>query len=98
MSAYPGRYAPTTLTSGVSDRRAETSATVAAAAEAPPAVRGGTSVDTAVLFPPAARDDGGPAALLAWEGSTILSRVVGQLASLGVGQVHVITRPAWETD
>jgi CDP-alcohol phosphatidyltransferase-like enzyme len=86
MPAYPARYAPTTLTS----------ATLAGTPGAPPAVRGGTSVDTAVLFATAASDDGGPAALLPWDGGTILSRVVAQLASLGVQRVHVITRPAWE--
>jgi hypothetical protein len=51
-----------------------------------------------VLFATAASDDGAPAALLPWEDGTILSRVVAQLASLGVHRVHVVTRPAWEED
>ena len=50
---------------------------------------------TAVLFAAAAADDGGPAAGLAWEDTTLLGRLLGQLAQLGVRDAHVITRPEW---
>jgi phosphatidylglycerophosphate synthase len=36
-----------------------------------------------------------PAALLPWEDGTVLSRLLGQLESLGVVEIHVLTRPAW---
>src|SRR6478672_8035245 len=38
---------------------------------------------TSVLVATAAGDDGGPAALLAWEQTTLLARLVEQMASLG---------------
>jgi hypothetical protein len=83
------------LTSGLSDTRA---AAPTAASTPPPAVRGGTSVDAAVLFATARAGDGGPAALLPWEDGTLLGRLVGQLAALGVPRTIVVTRPAWEAD
>ena len=83
------------MTSGLSDTRA---AAPTAASTPPPAVRGGTSVDAAVLFATARAGDGGPAALLPWEDGTLLGRLVGQLAALGVPRTIVVTRPAWEAD
>ena len=50
---------------------------------------------SAVLVATAALADGGPAALQEWEGETLLSRLVAQFASLGIAQLHVLTRPAW---
>jgi Family of unknown function (DUF5941)/CDP-alcohol phosphatidyltransferase len=58
----------------------------------------GTSVPGAVLLATAPADDSGPAALLPWDGSTLAARTIEQLASLGVGAFHVITRPEWEHD
>ena len=48
---------------------------------------------TAVLFATAPAGDGGPAAALAWERTTLLGRLLGQLAELGIRDAHVITRP-----
>ena len=50
---------------------------------------------SAVLVATAALADGSPAALQAWEGETLLSRLVAQFASLGIARLHVLTRPAW---
>jgi phosphatidylglycerophosphate synthase/CTP:molybdopterin cytidylyltransferase MocA len=52
----------------------------------------------AVVVATARSETGGPAALLPWEGGTILGRLLGQLESLGIGEVHVVTRPAWEAE
>ena len=51
------------------------------------------SVSTAVLFATAPAGDGGPAAALAWEQTTLLGRLLGQLAELGIREAHLITRP-----
>src|SRR5918994_6904869 len=59
--------------------------------------QGGTAVRTAVLLATAAAGDGAPAAALAWEQTTLLGRLLDQLADLGVQRAHVITRPAGET-
>jgi hypothetical protein len=64
----------------------------------PPAVRGGTPVDAAVLFATARAGDGGCAALLPFDGGTLLRRLISQLATLGVDRSIVVTRPAWEAD
>ncbi len=56
---------------------------------------GGQLVSTAVLFATAPAGDGGPAAALAWEQATLLGRLLGQLAELGIREAHLITRPAW---
>jgi phosphatidylglycerophosphate synthase len=53
---------------------------------APPGTR-------AILFATAASDDGFPAAALRWEDGTLLSRLLAQLAGLGVNAVEVVTRP-----
>jgi CDP-alcohol phosphatidyltransferase-like enzyme len=74
------------MTSGVSEAEAVT----------PPVP--GTSVPTAVLLATAPADGAGPAALLSWGGSTLLARTIEQLASLGAGAFHVVTRPQWEHD
>ncbi len=50
---------------------------------------------TAVLLATAAAGDGGPAAALAWEDTTLLGRLLAQLADLGLRRAHVITRPEW---
>ena len=49
----------------------------------------------AVLVATAVAADGGAAALQPWEGETLLARLAGQFASLGIERVHVLTRPAW---
>ncbi|MEJ7657999.1 MAG: CDP-alcohol phosphatidyltransferase family protein [Thermoleophilaceae bacterium] len=41
-------------------------------------------------------EDGGPAAALPWEGSTLLRRLLRQLEDLEILQVSVVTRPGWE--
>jgi hypothetical protein len=64
----------------------------------PPAVRGGTPVDAAVLFATARAGDGGPAALLPFADGTLLGRLAAQLATLGVPRTVVVTRPAWEAE
>ena len=63
----------------------------ARARRAVPPVRG----SSAVLVATAALADGAPAALQAWEGETLLSRLAAQFASLGIARLHVLTRPAW---
>ena len=60
----------------------------AAQPSAPPGTR-------ALLFATAAGDDGAPAAALRWDGETLLSRLLGQYAELGVTAVEVVTRPAF---
>ena len=50
---------------------------------------------SAVLVATAAAADGSAAALQPWEGETLLARLAGQFASLGIERVHVLTRPAW---
>jgi phosphatidylglycerophosphate synthase len=62
---------------------------------APPVTGDPTAVSTAVLIATAPADRGGPAALLPWEDGTLLSRLLEQLASLGVRDVRVLTRPQW---
>jgi len=49
----------------------------------------------AVLVATAAAADGSAAALQPWEDTTLLARLAGQFASLGIERVHVITRPGW---
>jgi phosphatidylglycerophosphate synthase len=50
---------------------------------------------TAVVLVAASTDEGGAAALLAWEQTTILRRLLDQLATLDVARVHVLARPAF---
>ncbi|HET6547168.1 MAG TPA: CDP-alcohol phosphatidyltransferase family protein [Solirubrobacter sp.] len=52
---------------------------------------------SALLLATAEAAEGGPAALLDTEGTTLLERLLGQLADLGVAPVQVLTRPAWES-
>ena len=66
---------------------------VAAAAAADPA-----AVATAIVIVSAASARGGPAALLPWDGGTVLGRLLAQLAALGVADVRVVVRPAWERE
>jgi hypothetical protein len=49
-----------------------------------------------VLFATAPAEDGGAAAALPWHDGTVLGRLLGQLADIGVPKCHVITRPEWE--
>jgi Family of unknown function (DUF5941)/CDP-alcohol phosphatidyltransferase/MobA-like NTP transferase domain len=51
-----------------------------------------------VLLATARSAEGGPAALLPWGETTLLGRLVEQLAALGVPRAVVLTRPAWEAD
>jgi phosphatidylglycerophosphate synthase len=51
---------------------------------------------TAVLLATVPDERGGAAAALPAGDGTILTRLLEQLAALGVGSVHVITRPGWE--
>jgi Family of unknown function (DUF5941)/CDP-alcohol phosphatidyltransferase len=64
-----------------------------ASVERPAPRRDGTH---ALLFATVAAGGGGPAAALPWEGGTVLSRMIDQLASLGVDSVDVVTRPGFE--
>jgi phosphatidylglycerophosphate synthase len=75
------------MTSGVSETRP---------AAAPPLPTVGTAA--VVLLATTAAEGGGPAALQLWGGVTILERLLDQLARLGAGEVHVVTRPEWEPD
>jgi hypothetical protein len=52
-------------------------------------------VGTAVLIATAQGDDGGPAAALAYEHTTLLGRLLEQLHALGIRHADVITRPDW---
>jgi hypothetical protein len=56
------------------------------------------AVAVAVVVATAPASSGGPAALLAWEDGSLLSRLLGQLRVLGVPDVRVLTRPEWEDD
>jgi phosphatidylglycerophosphate synthase len=56
---------------------------------------GDASVSAAVLFATAPAGEGGPAAALAWEQTTLLGRLLGQIAALGIREAHVVTRPEW---
>lgn len=62
----------------------------------PPARAGGraTGVAAAIVVATAAGEAEGPAAALAWEGTTVLRRLLEQLAGLGIAELHVLTRPA----
>ena len=50
---------------------------------------------TAILLATARDSAGGPAAALPWEGTTLLGRLRDQLARLGAGEAHLITRTQW---
>lgn len=66
---------------------------MATSATAPNAVPMATAAPTAVVFATALAEDGAPAALLPWdESGTLLDRLIGQLRSLGIADVRVITR------
>ena len=55
-----------------------------------------SAVTRAVLLATARASDGtGAAALIPWEGGTLLARLERQVAALGVADVRVITRPQW---
>jgi phosphatidylglycerophosphate synthase len=79
------------LTGGIEEIRPE-----ADGARAPRAEPGRVSTGTAVVLATAGADHGGPAAALPWNGGTIVGRLLGQLAGLGVRRALVITRPGWE--
>jgi hypothetical protein len=53
-------------------------------------------IATAVLFATAPAGEGGPAACLPWHDGTLVGRLLGQLAGIGVPRSYVITRPDWE--
>src|SRR6185436_3442328 len=55
-----------------------------------------TAVTTAIVTATVPADDGSCAALLRWEGATLLERLLGQLSGLGIHQVRVLVRPAHE--
>ena len=52
----------------------------------------------AMVFATAPGVPAGPAALLPWGAGTVIGRLTGQLAGLGVREIAVVTRPAWEAD
>ena len=66
----------------------------APAAGAP--VRDPSATSTAIVVASAPAAGGGPAALLPWERGTVLERLLGQLADLGIRDVRVLVRPADE--
>jgi hypothetical protein len=53
-----------------------------------------TATTTAVVVATVPAADGSCAALLPWEGATVLERLLGQLESLGIADVRVLARPA----
>jgi phosphatidylglycerophosphate synthase len=53
---------------------------------------------TGLLLATTPADGSDPAALQPWGAGSILERLLAQLARLGVEDVHVVTRPAWERD
>ena len=55
-----------------------------------------TAVATAIVIATVPAAGGACAALLPWQGATVLARLLGQLAELGIGDVRVLTRPAFE--
>jgi choline kinase len=61
-----------------------------------PPVQLSGNITSAVLVATAAADDGGPAAALPWNGRTLLDQLLVQIAELGLEDIHVITRPAFE--
>ncbi|MGH2949632.1 MAG: CDP-alcohol phosphatidyltransferase family protein [Solirubrobacteraceae bacterium] len=75
------------MTSGVSITRADPGADAPARTGA-----------TCVLLATVGVAGGAPAALQPWDGGTLLRRAVEQLAGLGVDDLRVLTRPAWEQD
>jgi len=77
------------LTSGLSDTRAAPDASTIPAAR--PA-----GVGLASVLATALASDGLPAALLPWADGTVVSRLAGQLAGLGVPAPLVVTRPGFE--
>lgn len=56
---------------------------------------GVASVAAGIVFATAPAEDGGPAAALPYDGSTVLRRLLEQLESLGIAQIHVVTRRAF---
>ena len=50
---------------------------------------------TAVILATAPAAGGGPAAALAWNGETVLGRLLAQVSGLGVRHLQVITRQGW---
>ena len=52
-----------------------------------------SAVATAIVLATSPGASGGPAALMAWEGGTPLSRLLEQLRSLGVADIRVVARP-----
>ncbi len=64
----------------------------------PSSARAGGSaagVGAVVVLATAPGDGDGPAAGLPWEGTTVLRRLLDQLAALGAPGLHVVTRPRW---
>ena len=59
-------------------------------------MRDPTAVATAIVIAAAPAAGGDCAALLPWEGATVLARLLGQLETLGIHDVRVLTRPAYE--
>jgi CDP-alcohol phosphatidyltransferase-like enzyme len=78
------------MTSGVTEMP-----TAARPDEAGSAGASAAGVTTAVLLATAPAAGGGPAALQPWAATTVLRRALDQLAALGIGDVRVVTRPAW---
>jgi hypothetical protein len=82
------------LTSGVTD----TTRTVGPGAPRAGASLGDpTAVSTAIVVAAVPAADGGCAALLPWEAGTVLGRLLAQLGELGIRDVRVLTRPAYES-
>jgi phosphatidylglycerophosphate synthase len=57
-----------------------------------------TAVTTAVIVATVAAEGGGAAAAQPWQGTTVLRRMLEHLASLGVPEVLVLTRPHFEAE
>ncbi|MBW3593279.1 MAG: hypothetical protein KY396_06270, partial [Actinobacteria bacterium] len=50
---------------------------------------------SALLLATSAGHESGPAAALPFDGSTVVARLLEQLASLGAQEAWVVTRPEW---
>jgi hypothetical protein len=62
----------------------------------PPGEGAAQAMTTAVLLATVPGEDGEPAAALPWGDTTVLRRLLEQLAGLGVPAPVVVTRPEWE--
>src|SRR5688500_7071480 len=80
------------MTTGLSERRPG----AAGAGSARPRAGGTAALDVAILLATSPGDDGEPAALLRWEDTTILARLVALVAGAAAAAARVLTRRGWQ--